>query len=205
MLKLNRIYLQLFAEEEKENTPPADPQGQEPTNTPEGGEVQEPEKKYTQADIDSAVQKRLAREKGKAEKEFKNSDDYKAFSEWKESQKTEQEKYTELETGYNDLMAQNQDLHSQLQSYKNKDTLRGKGVKDDFVGFVGYEVQKLVSEDKDFDTALGEYLEKNPQYANTEKPSGFQAGRRQKGNPKAESGLADEMLKKFYGDPKGDK
>ena len=58
---------------------------------PEGGEGEEEEKTFTQADVDKMIQERVAREK----KNQLSKEELKAYNEWKESQKTEEEKRTE--------------------------------------------------------------------------------------------------------------
>ena len=66
------------------DTPPAN----------EDKEAQKEEKTFTQADVDKLIQDRIAREK----KNQLSKDELKAYNDWKESQKTEEEKKNEALT-----------------------------------------------------------------------------------------------------------
>ena len=52
----------------------------------------------------------------------------------------------------------------ELADYKNKDTLRSKGVADGYMEFVLFKVGGMVSDKKPFDKAADEFLKANPQY-----------------------------------------
>ena len=52
----------------------------------------------------------------------------------------------------------------ELADYKNKDTLRSKGVADGYMDFVLFKVGGMVSDKKPFDKAADEFLKANPQY-----------------------------------------
>lgn len=52
----------------------------------------------------------------------------------------------------------------ELADYKNRDTLRSKGVADSYMDFVLFKVGGMVSDKKSFDKAADEFLKANPQY-----------------------------------------
>lgn len=55
-------------------------------------------------------------------------------------------------------------MSSQLNGYICKEKVTKAGIDQSFVGYVTHEVNQLVTETKDFDTALNEYIEGNPQF-----------------------------------------
>lgn len=102
----------------------------------------------------------------------------------KNVEKIEQYKnnYTKLQTEYEELVKNNnsETLKTELEEYKNKysslennfNELNGlykvqeNGIDKKFAKFVTKEVQTLVDDKTDFDTALNNYIKKNPQYKN---------------------------------------
>lgn len=85
------------------------------------------------------------------------------MKEYQELEKTNQnnnEKITTLETEITNIKNESAQLKETLQSYKLKDS----NVKEDFKKFVISEVNSLVNDDVDFDTALENYKKDNPQY-----------------------------------------
>ena len=167
--KLFKINLQMFNDEENDTT----------TINGDGQPAQEPEvKTYTQEQVDNMIKKRLARQDNKFEKEFKNSEEYKAYGEWKEAQKTEGEKIRQQVEDYNNLKSEFNSLQSELNAYRNKDILRSQNIEDKYLDYVNFEVSKNVTEEKDYQTALNEYLEANPHYGKGESKSKLTTGQR---------------------------
>lgn len=69
--------------------------------------------------------------------------------------------YAELEEKYNKAT-------KELDSYKITGTLKEFAIADEFTDYVSFKVNELVTDEKDFKTALSEYVEENPQFkANT--------------------------------------
>lgn len=52
----------------------------------------------------------------------------------------------------------------ELETYKTKEVLNKHGVDDDFKDYVSFKVKDRVSDEKDFETALSEFIKENPQY-----------------------------------------
>jgi len=68
------------------------------------------------------------------------------------------------ETERDNLKNQFETSNSELVKYQTSEKVRNAGIAKEFHEFVSHEVSKLVSDEKDYDTALQEYVEKNPQY-----------------------------------------
>lgn len=73
-------------------------------------------------------------------------------------------KITTLTENLNTVTSNYQNATNELNSYKNTEKVGSAGIAPQFRKFVSQEVTQLVSEEKDFETALNEYVEANPQY-----------------------------------------
>lgn len=124
------------------------------TNTPENGGQ---EKTFTQAELNSIIEDRLA----KARKNIPSKEELQQYNEWKENQKTEQEKINEkinqLQTSNGTLTNENSQLKAQLE-------VLNSNAKKEFVRFVTSEVLAMVNETTDLKTAIKNYKKDNPQY-----------------------------------------
>lgn len=90
------------------------------------------------------------------------------------------EKYNSLQNDFNEYKSSNQSeaLKVELDDYKNKyntlneqylnleysSKVKDANVSSEFVEFVASDVRKLVTDEKDYDTALKEYLDEHKQY-----------------------------------------
>ena len=90
----------------------------------------------------------------KVEKTFATQEDLKAFNEWKESQKTEEDKK-------NEILQENETLKKQLVIAENKSVVANAGVDSKFQKFVLSEVSEM---EGDFEDNLKDYLKENPQF-----------------------------------------
>lgn len=108
------------------------------------------EKTFTQSEFNEALKNEVARKtKGMPSKE-----ELKQFNEWKESQKTEAEKQSEI-------LKENETLKAQLREAENKSVVANAGVDSKFQKFVISEVSQM---EGDFGDNLTNYLKDNPQY-----------------------------------------
>jgi hypothetical protein len=109
------------------------------------------EKKFTQAELDSILGERLAKQKRQYDEKYSDYDDYKA---WKETQKTEAEKQHETEQA----LAAAQNKIAALEAEKK---VVAAGVRPEFVEFVS---DKVLKTDGDFDKNLADLKKQAPQY-----------------------------------------
>lgn len=135
----------------------------------------------------------------KSEQEFtkvvNQRDGYKADKESLSSQvATLNNNIVALETTKNDLTGQ-------LTGYQRKEKIVNSNVDNKYVDYVGYEVAKLVTNEKDFDTALKEYVEENKHFLKgnvVNKNSGIDLNAKG-GKPKTTSDIMNEAILKGAG------
>lgn len=124
------------------------------TDTQNGGQEV---KTFTQEEVNSIVEERLA----KAKKNMPTKEELQQYNEWKETQKTEQEKINDkinqLQTNNGILTNENSQLKAQLE-------VLNSNAKKEFVRFVTSEVLAMVNETTDLKTAIKSYKKDNPQY-----------------------------------------
>lgn len=120
------------------------------TQTTNQNEEQASGKTFTQEELNKIVQERLEKEK----KKIPSKEELKAFKDWKESQKTEDEKQAEKETEYQKTLTRNAELENENKAFK-------AGVNKDDVDYVVFKVSKM---DGDFEENLASFLEDNPKY-----------------------------------------
>ena len=108
--------------------------------------VEKNEKTFTQEEVNAM----LAKEK----KKMPSKEDMKAFNEWRESQKTEEDKK-------NEILLENETLKKQLAYAENKSVVANAGVDSKFQKFVLSEVSEI---EGDFEDNLKDYLKENPQF-----------------------------------------
>lgn len=125
------------------------------------------EKTFTQKELDTIIQERLA----KVKKNIPSQEELKAFNEWKESQKTETEKYQEI-------LNENSSLKAKVKEYEDIAVVRNTGVDSKFEKFVYSEVKDMEGSIED---NIKNYLEKNPQYRKEETKEVKSTGFSQKG------------------------
>lgn len=124
------------------------PAPQEPNEDPGRGEPDA--KTYTQAEIDSIVEKRIARDRRVRE----NEPDYKAFKEWQKTQKTETEKREEREKE----LAETRNEIAMLRAEKK---VMSANAKAEFAEFIASKVLAL---GEDFDKNLVDFKNNNPHF-----------------------------------------
>lgn len=135
-----------------------------PAATPEPA----PEKTFTQADVDSAVGKAIARIK----KGMPAEEELTAFRAWKESQQTEKERWDTLTTERDAARTELTAAQAKIEQYEREKFLLGKGVPAGDVDYYAFKIGKLVSDTVDFEKAAEQYLKDHAPRAN-EEPSGI--------------------------------
>lgn len=104
----------------------------------------------TQEEFNEALKKEVARKT----RNVPSKEELKAFNEWKESQKTEEDKK-------NEILLENEALKKQLVIAENRSVVANAGVDSKFQKFVLSEVSEI---EGDFEDNLKVYLKENPQY-----------------------------------------
>lgn len=109
------------------------------------------EKTFTQDQVNAIVKERLA----KAQKGIPSKEELTEYNKWKESQKTQEDKY-------NDLLKSSGEKDTTISSLEREIQVRKSGINDDDdVEFILYKVGKM---EGDFSDNLQEYLTNNPKY-----------------------------------------
>ena len=104
------------------------------------------EKTFTQEEVNAIILK--------AEKKMPSKEELKAFRDWKENQKTAEEKQAEKETEYQKTLTKNVELENENKAFK-------AGVNKEDVDYVVFKVSKM---EGDFEENLASFLEENPKY-----------------------------------------
>ena len=124
------------------------------TDTQNGGQEQ---KTFTQEELNAIIETRLA----KAKKDMPSKEELKKYYEWKEAQKTEQEKMAEKETEYQKALAEKEQII-------NENKILKSGVNAEDTDYVLFKVTKMEGE---FEENLSKFLKDNPRFLNKTVPS----------------------------------
>lgn len=108
-------------------------------------------KTFTQEEVNVIVKDRLA----KAQKGIPSKEELAKYNEWKESQKTQQDKYE-------DLVKNSSEKDHTISNLEKENAVLKAGITDqDEIEFICYKVGKM---DGDFKENLSQYLADNPKY-----------------------------------------
>jgi|GEM_PF-1564686 len=141
--------------EDEEKAKTTTEEAQENTQTAaEKSSTEEPEKTFTQAELDRIVSERLARER----KNQPEADELKAYREWKKSQQTEAEKAAEREKAL-------QAAEAKAVNLEREKAIILAGVKGGDVDYVMFKVGKL---EGDFEKNLSAFLTENSKFTEPE-------------------------------------
>ena len=110
------------------------------------------EKTFTQDEVNAIVKERLA----KAQKGIPSKEELTKYNEWKDSQKSQQDKYDELVKVGNEK-------DNTISNLQKENLILKSGITDeDEIEFISFKVSKM---EGDFEENLKEYLANNPKYA----------------------------------------
>lgn len=115
------------------------------------------EKTFTQAEMDKVIADRLAREK----KNLPSKEDLKAYKEWQDSQKTDEQKQNEAITNAEKAKSEAEQRASEFEA---KYTAMSKGVKSDAVDDVIALAKVKVSDATTLEQAIDSVIAKYPQF-----------------------------------------
>ena len=108
-------------------------------------------KTFTQEEVNGIVKDRLA----KAQKGIPSKEELAKYNEWKESQKTQQDKY-------DDLVKNSNEKDNTISILEKENAVLKAGITDqDEIEFICYKVGKM---DGNFKENLAQYLAENPKY-----------------------------------------
>ena len=124
------------------------------TNASENGGQEQ--KTFTQEELNTIIETRLA----KAQKDMPSKEELKKYNEWKEAQKTEQEKMAEKETEYQKVLAEKEQII-------NENKILKSGVNAEDTDYVLFKVTKM---EGDFEENLSKFLKDNPKFLNKTVP-----------------------------------
>ena len=142
---------------ENENKEPVT-QTEEKTEETVTESVEKTEKKEEKTFTQEEVNAMLKKENAKMSKKYEGVD-LEAYKEWKENQKTAEQKQAEKETEYQKTLTKNAELENENIAFK-------AGVNKDDVDYVVFKVSKM---DGDFEENLASFLEENPKYLTSNK------------------------------------
>lgn len=157
-------------------------------------ETTQEEKTFTQADVDKLIQERVAREK----KNQLSKDELKAYNDWKESQKTEEEKKNEALTNAEKARLAAEEKATALEA---KVTCLSKGVIATSVDDVVVLAKAMVTDELNIEQAIDKVLEKYPSFKGEqqqEENKGFKIG----AGAEQTKGNANDALAAIFGNKK---
>lgn len=109
------------------------------------------EKTFTQKEVNDIVEKRLAKER----KGIPSKEEMENYNKWKESQKTQQDKYDEL-------IKKDTEKDTEISNLqKENEILKAGVIDDDDIEFILFKIGKM---EGDFSENLKNYLAENPKY-----------------------------------------
>lgn len=136
---------------------------QKPVTQPDGkteGAVTGTESKTENKEVKTFTQEEVNAILAKERKKMPSQDDLTAFNEWKENQKTAEQKQAEKDAEYQKTLSKNTQLENENSVFK-------AGVNKDDVDYVAFKVSKM---EGDFEQNLTKFLKDNPKYLTSNEP-----------------------------------
>lgn len=146
--------------------PKGDAQKADAVSTPESEQA---EKTFTQKELDDIVKQRLDR----AKKDMPSKDELKAFREWKDSQKTAEEKAAEQLA---EVAAARDSAEREKSRLEIKVSCLAKGVPADAADDVIALAERFIDDDTTIEKAVEKVLEKYPSFRSAVKAPGITTG-----------------------------
>ena len=146
--------------------PKGDAQKADAVSTPE---TEQAEKTFTQKELDDIVKQRLER----AKKDMPSKDELKAFREWKDSQKTAEQKAAEQLA---EVAAARDSAEREKSRLEIKVSCLAKGVDVEAVDDVIALAERFIDDDTTIEKAVEKVLEKYPSFRSATKVPGITTG-----------------------------
>lgn len=124
------------------------------TPTPAPSPEPAPAKTFTQEEVDAIVGKRLA----KAMKGVPTEEELSAYRTWKESQRTEQERWNNLTKERDTANGRVSALTAELEQAKRDNYILSKGLTGDEAEFIAFKAAKMVDEKTTFEAAVDQLM-----------------------------------------------
>ena len=121
-------------------------------------EPEQPEKTFTQAELDAIVSRRLA----KAQKGMPDEAELSEFRTWKANQQTDQQRMSTLTQERDSARTELAEAQAKVQKFEREKILIAKGVPAEDVDYYAFKAGQLVSESKTFEQAVEEVLKSRP-------------------------------------------
>lgn len=115
----------------------------------------EEEKKFSQAEVDDLISKRLARER----KKYPTDEELADWRNWKETRQQGEEASAKAARELNDYKTKYDHAIRELEQARNEMYLLAKGVPREDVDYYAYKISKLTNEETTFEQAAQKYLE----------------------------------------------
>lgn len=113
------------------------------------------EKKFSQAEVDDLISKRLARER----KKYPTDEELADWRNWKEARQQGEEASAKAARELNDYKTKYDYAIRELEQARNEMYLLAKGVPGEDVDYYAYKIRKLTNEETTFEQAAQKYLE----------------------------------------------
>lgn len=127
-----------------------------PSTDPTAGQ---PERTFTQAEVDAIIQTRLERER----KNLPSKDELSAFRNWRASQQTEEERVNGIIKERDGNAAALREANAKVEQFERERLLLSKGVPLEDVDYYAFKIGKLVTETQDFAKSVELYFKDNAQ------------------------------------------
>lgn len=113
------------------------------------------EKKFSQAEVDDLISKRLARER----KKYPTDEELADWRNWKETRQQGEEASAKAARELNDYKTKYDHAIRELEQARNEMYLLAKGVPGEDVDYYAYKISKRTNEETTFEQAAQKYLE----------------------------------------------
>lgn len=127
----------------------------ETTAQQENSTPTEEEKKFSQAEVDDLISKRLAIER----KKYPTDEELADWRNWKETRQQGEEASAKVARELNDYKTKYDHAIRELEQARNEMYLLAKGVPGEDIDYYAYKISKLTNEETTFEQAAQKYLE----------------------------------------------
>lgn len=117
----------------------------------------EPEKTFTQAEVDTLIANRLTRER----RRYPSEEELTAFRTWQDSRQTQEDRLNTVTGERDTARVQLAAAQTELEQLKREKFLTGKGIPAEDLDYYAFKIGKLVTDGTTFEQAAEDYLKEN--------------------------------------------